>query len=166
METWELLNRESVRQTLADYTAATDEFDLRALASCFSPDGTLEFTGGGVPLVGPKAIEAGLAARLGSPRPSGKNPTHVRHHVSSIRIFAVARDRAEASSYFAVYTDVGLDHWGRYRDVLADRGDRWLFVSRRIRVDGFSSTSLMNDAGTPSAEEPRDVVLKSHEEGQ
>ena len=32
---WELEIRESVRQTLADYTAATDRFDLRALAACF-----------------------------------------------------------------------------------------------------------------------------------
>ena len=34
---WELEIRESVRQTLADYTAATDRFDLRALAACFAP---------------------------------------------------------------------------------------------------------------------------------
>ncbi|EKF21215.1 hypothetical protein C731_4801 [Mycolicibacterium hassiacum DSM 44199] len=33
----ELAIRESVRQTLADYTAATDSFDLAALAACFAP---------------------------------------------------------------------------------------------------------------------------------
>ena len=119
MEAWELEIRESVRQTLADYTAATDRFDLRALASCFGPTGVLEFTGGATPLTGPAAIEAGLGAALSTPPdPTRRTPTHVRHHVSSIRFGSVTPDRVEVSSYFAVHTDVGLDHWGRYRDVL------------------------------------------------
>lgn len=144
MQGWELVLRESVRQTLADYTAATDGFDLGALAACFVPEGTLEFTGGGDALVGRAGIEAGLAAQLSGPRPAGRSPRYVRHHVSSIRIFEVEAQRAEASSYFVVFTDVGVDHWGRYRDVMVPYDDRWLFVSRKIRVDGFSSDSLMN----------------------
>jgi ketosteroid isomerase-like protein len=143
METWELAARESVRQTLADYTAATDRFDLAALGACFSADGVLEFTGGADPLTGPADIEAGLASAMAGP-PPGKAPTHVRHHVSSIRFESVARDRVEVSSYFAVHTDVGLDHWGRYRDVLALIDGRWLFTHRRIRVDGFAADSLMS----------------------
>lgn len=143
MQGWELALRESVRQTLADYTAATDGFDLGALAACFAPEGILEFTGGGDALVGRAGIEAGLAAQLSRP-PGSRSPRYVRHHVSSIRIFEVEAQRAEASSYFVVFTDVGVDHWGRYRDVLVPYDDRWLFVSRKIRVDGFSSDSLMN----------------------
>ena len=77
--------------------------------------------------------------------PSRKTPTHVRHHVSSIRFGSVARDRVEVSSYFAVHTDVGLDHWGRYRDVLVPVDGRWLFAHRRISVDGFAAGSLMTD---------------------
>ncbi len=142
MQTWELAVRESVRQTLADYTAATDRFDLGALAACFGPDGVLEFTGGSEPLAGPAAIESGLAAAMAGPTPSTA-PTHVGHHVSSIRFESVAPDRVEVSSYFAVHTDVGLDHWGRYRDVLVPIDDRWLFAHRRIRVDGFAPDSLM-----------------------
>lgn len=139
----ELAIRESVRQTLADYTAATDSFDLAALAACFAPDGVLQFDGS-EPLTGPDEIRAGLAAQLSGPRDPGRRmPTHVRHHVSSIRFAAVSADRAEVSSYFAVRTDVGLDHWGRYRDVLVPGADRWLFASRRIKVDGFAPGSLM-----------------------
>jgi hypothetical protein len=67
----------------------------------------------------------------------------VRHHVSSIRFGSVASDRVEVSSYFAVHTDVGLDHWGRYRDVLVPVDGRWLFARRRITVDAFSGQSLM-----------------------
>ncbi len=65
MQLWELEVRESVRQTLADYTAATDRSDLAALAACFGAEGVLEFTGGQEPLVGPAAIEAGLGAAMG-----------------------------------------------------------------------------------------------------
>lgn len=147
MEAWELEVRESVRQTLADYTAATDRFDLRALAACFGDEGVLEFTGGAEPLKGPAAIEAGLGEALARPSEAGQParplPTHVRHHVSSVRFGAVARDRVEVSSYFAVHTDIGLDHWGRYRDVLVPVNGRWLFSHRRISVDAFADDSLM-----------------------
>ncbi len=147
MEAWELGVRESVRQTLADYTAATDRFDLRALAACFGDEGVLEFTGGAEPLTGPAAIEAGLRAALGrrsdSGQPAQRVPTHVRHHVASVRFGSVTRDRVEVSSYFAVHTDIGLDHWGRYRDVLTPVNGRWLFRHRRITVDAFAKDSLM-----------------------
>lgn len=144
MQMWEMEVRETVRQTLADYTAATDSFDLSGVAACFAPEGTLEFTGGAQPLTGPVAIEAGLRAATAGPRDPGRPmPTFVRHHVASIRLGAVAPQRVEAASYFAVYTDIGVDHWGRYRDVLVPVGERWLFASRRIAVDAFSPASLM-----------------------
>ena len=144
MEAWELDIRESVRQTLADYTAATDRFDLCGLAACFTPDGVLEFTGGAQPLTGPTEIEAGLGAAVSKdPDADRQPPTHVRHHVASIRFGSVARDRVEVSSYFAVHTDIGLDHWGRYRDVLVPLNGRWLFAHRRISVDAFAADSLM-----------------------
>ncbi|OQZ92678.1 hypothetical protein BST11_04525 [Mycobacterium alsense] len=147
MEAWEVEARESVRQTLADYTAATDRFDLRALAACFADEGVLEFTGGAQPLVGPAAIEAGLGAAVSrsseAGQPARRIPTHVRHHVSSIRFGSVDRGRVEVGSYFAVHTDIGLDHWGRYRDVLAPVNGRWLFTHRRISVDAFAPDSLM-----------------------
>jgi len=144
MEAWELEVRESVRQTLADYTAATDRFDLRALASCFGEEGILEFTGGAQPLTGPAQIEAGLGAAVTRPSQATRRaPTHVRHHVSSIRFGSVTRNRVEVSSYFAVHTDIGLDHWGRYRDVLVPMNGRWLFAHRRIGVDAFAANSLM-----------------------
>ena len=144
MEPWETAIRESVRQTLADYTAATDSFDLAALASCFTADGILEFTGSSAPLVGPTEIEAGLRSQL-SPSPSRARPSYVRHHVSSVRFLLAETHEVETSSYFAVFTDIGVDHWGRYRDVLKPEGARWLFASRKIRVDGFAANSLMNN---------------------
>jgi hypothetical protein len=142
VNSWELEARELVRQTLSDYTAATDRFDLETLAACFADDGTLEFPD--VPaLVGPIAIEAGLRAQITGGSSALPKPTRVRHHVSSLRFVACSSDRVETTSSFAVFTDVGVDHWGRYRDLLIPISERWLFSSRKISVDGFSPESLM-----------------------
>ena len=145
MQDWELVARESVRQTIADYTAGTDGFDLSALAACFTSEGRLDYTGGSGPLIGPSEIEDGLAEQLGT-RTEDAQPSFVRHHVSSVRFLLVQPDRIEASSYFTVLTDIGVDHWGRYRDVLVPVEHRWLFASRKIRVDGFAESSLMRPA--------------------
>lgn len=142
MEMWELAVRESVRQTLADYTAGTDRNRITDVAACFAPDGSLKFTGG-EPMIGPKAIVAGLGTQVNRFAAGPVPLTHVRHHVSSVRFGAVARDRVEVSSYFLALTDIGVDHWGRYRDVLIPVDGRWLFASREAVADGFSSESLM-----------------------
>jgi hypothetical protein len=142
MEIWELAIRESVRQTLADYTAGTDRNRLEEIAGCFAPDGVLTISDRD-PLVGPAAIVAGLSAQVTR---FAENPvplTHVRHHVSSVRFGHVDPDRVEVSSYFLALTNIGVDHWGRYRDVLVPVGGRWLFASREATADGFSSESLM-----------------------
>jgi hypothetical protein len=143
MEIWELVIRESVRQTLADYTAGTDRNRLEDIAACFAPDGTLTI-GGREPMVGPAAIVAGLGAQVNRFAAGPVPLTHVRHHVSSVRFGAVSRDRAEVSSYFLAVTNIGVDHWGRYRDVLVPVGDRWLFASREASADGFSPDTLMH----------------------
>ena len=73
MDTWEPVVRESVRQTLAEYTAATDRNRIADVAACFAPGGTLTFTGGD-PMVGPKAIEAATAHTGGSVRSRPGSP--------------------------------------------------------------------------------------------
>jgi hypothetical protein len=142
VEIWELSIRESVRQTLADYTAGTDHNRLDDIAACFAPDGVLVFSGG-EPLVGPAAIVAGLGAQAGRFAKGPVPLTHVRHHVSSVRFGSVTPDRVEVSSYFLAITNIGVDHWGRYRDVLVPVNGRWLFASREAIAEGFSSESLM-----------------------
>jgi hypothetical protein len=142
VQLWEIMVRESVRQTLADYTAGTDRNRLEDIAACFAPDGVLKISAGD-PMIGPDAIVAGLGGQV-SRFAAGPVPlTHVRHHVSSMRFGVVTRDRVEVSSYFLAVTNIGVDHWGRYRDVLVPVGDRWLFASREATADGFSPDSLM-----------------------
>ena len=142
MEIWEIAIRESIRQTLADYTAGTDRNRLPDIAACFAPEGALTISGR-EPMVGPEAIVAGLGAQVTRFAAGSVPLTHVRHHVSSIRFGLVAPDRVEVGSYFLAVTNIGVDHWGRYRDVLVPVGDRWLFASREASADGFSPDSLM-----------------------
>jgi hypothetical protein len=60
-----------------------------------------------------------------------------------MRFGSVSRDRVEVGSYFLALTGIGVDHWGRYRDVLVPVDDRWLFTSREAIAEGFSADSLM-----------------------
>src|SRR3954466_12762544 len=142
MEMWEPVVRESVRQRLADYTAATVRNRIADVAACFAPDGTLKFTGG-EPMVGPEAIGGALSTQVDRFAAGPVPLTHVRHHVSSVRFGVVTPDRVEVSSYFLALTNIGGGRWGRYGDVLVPVKGRWLFASREAVADGFSPESLM-----------------------
>ena len=67
----------------------------------------------------------------------------VRHHVSSVKIDLTGPDSATAASYFLVFTEIGLDHWGRYADRLARTGGLWQFAHRKVRLDGAAANSRM-----------------------
>jgi uncharacterized protein (TIGR02246 family) len=137
----ELLAREAIRDTIARYNHAGDRGRLDELARCFAEDGVLEIEGE-PRLSGRAAIQAhlaGVAARLAG----NTRRATLRHHVASLRIVLSGADAAEAWSYFSVFTEIGLDHWGRYGDRLVRRGDEWLFALRKVRVDGAAPGSRM-----------------------
>ncbi len=136
MEPWELLVREGVRQTLSSYNYAGDRGDLAGLAATFADDGELVLDGAAPR--GPAAIEAHLAAIL----PTQPRPSHVHHQVAAIHFIAVEADAAETSAYFTVFTDVGADHWGRYRDRLVRLDGAWQFARRQVVVMGFAPGSF------------------------
>jgi len=139
----ELAIREAVRDTIARYNHAGDRGRLEELAAQFAPDGILEIHGGDR-LEGRAAIVAGLGGvvrRSGDGAASSGLPPVLRHHVSSVLIHDITGERAHADSYFAVLTRGGLDHWGRYRDVLVPCEDRWLLAHRLVRTDGYAPDS-------------------------
>lgn len=142
MGNWELLARERVRDTIAAYTHAGDRGRIGELAECFTPDGVLEITGGERANGRPEIVRvlSALAERAAGAR------FFIRHHVSSVRFDQVSVDRIACSSYFAVLTPSGLDHWGRYRDVLVPVGDRWLFQHRKATVDAHITDSWLERA--------------------
>ena len=67
----------------------------------------------------------------------------VRHLLTNTRMVEVAPDRARVESYFTVVTEIGLDHHGRYRDVLVPVGDDWLIRHRLVSTDWRDPRSTM-----------------------
>ncbi|HVH18014.1 MAG TPA: nuclear transport factor 2 family protein [Myxococcota bacterium] len=141
----ELCACESIRDLIARYNHAGDRGRLDELVRCFAEDGAMDLEGV-PPLVGRDAIRAHLtdvASRLAA----RTQRATLRHHVASLRIVLQDGERAEAYAYFSVFTEIGLDHWGRYADRLVRRGDAWLFALRKVRVDGAAPGSRMTTSG-------------------
>jgi SnoaL-like domain len=147
VELWELIARERVRDCLARYTWAGDAGRLEELAAAFCDDGVLEIRGR-EPLHGRAAIVdmLGGVTNPATPAPTAANPQTkriVRHNLANIRFAEVTREQVQVSSYFTVFTEIGLDHYGRYRDTLVPVGDEWLIRHRFVSTDWAAPDSTM-----------------------
>jgi hypothetical protein len=138
MELWELVARECCRDTLAQYTHAGDRFQLDEYAAAFCEDGVLDIRGS-EPVRGRAAIIERVSTATGGQRKAATSSPAtkriVRHNVTNIRFESVRPDEATVASYFTVFTEIGLDHMGRYRDRLVPVGDRWLIAHRFVSTD-------------------------------
>lgn len=140
MELWELIVREQVRETFTRYSTAGDGGRLEDLVAQFAEDAVME-----VPPRGPAAGRAAILEMLKSSatrtRPpvafEGQTPI-LRHFTTNVHFRAVTPQRVETTAYFCAMTAAGPDHWGRYFDVLAPEGDRWLFASRLAKTEGWA----------------------------
>jgi SnoaL-like domain len=154
MELWELVARERIRDSLALYNWSGDAFRLDHLAGAFCEDGVLEVRGQ-EPHRGRAAIVAFLggggdggddesrrAALQAAARASGIRRI-VRHNVTNIHFREVTPEQALVSSYFTVLTEIGLDHFGRYRDTFVPVDDRWLIEHRFVSTDWRAPDSTM-----------------------
>ena len=142
MDVWELAAREGVRDTIAHYNLAGDRGHVDDMMSLFAPDATLTIDGvahGG---------HAEILAVLSDAK--SPHPELIRHFTSTLQIEVPAPDRANARCYFQVLTVNGLDHWGRYTDVLKCVDGRWLFTSRSVRIDGATPGGWAHLRGYPS----------------
>jgi hypothetical protein len=155
MELWELVARESCRDTLAQYTHAGDRYLLEEFAGAFCEDGVLEIRGS-APITGRTAImerfgggTAALAARQAAraaAQSSDESRRVVRHNVTNIRFESTSPEQAVVASYFTVITQIGLDHMGRYRDRFVPVGDRWLIAHRFVSTDWRAPDSIFSAA--------------------
>ena len=148
METWELIARERIRDTLARYTWSGDSLRASELAAAFTEDGELEVRGS-EPVRGRDAIAAFIAG-VGERPPAPSSPVSrriVRHNVTNVRFLELGPERALVASYFTVLTEIGLDHYGRYRDTLVPVGDEWLFRHRFVSTDWWAEGSTMAPSG-------------------
>ena len=155
MELWELTARERIRDSLALYNWSGDALRLDELADAFCEDGVLELRGR-EPLRGRKAIidflggvgSGGDAARR-DPRPSAPGRRRiVRHILTNTRFLEITPEQARVASYFTVVTEIGLDHYGRYRDTFVPVGDRWLIQHRFVSTDWGAPDSTMAPPGS------------------
>ena len=90
------------------------------------------------------ASEARHAARE---QPAGAPRRVVRHNVTNVRFESVSPEEAVVSSYFTVFTEVGADHMGRYRDRLVPVGERWLIAHRFVSTDWHAANSIFGTTG-------------------
>jgi hypothetical protein len=153
MELWELVARECCRDTLAQYTHAGDRYQLDQFAGAFCEEGELEIKGQ-EPLRGRAAIVERFGGSAGArqaqdvaaaARQEGASRRIVRHTVSNVRFEAITPTAATVASYFTVFTEIGLDHMGRYRDRLVPVEERWLIAHRFVSTDWRAPESIFRE---------------------
>lgn len=145
MQLWELVARERIRDTLARYNWSGDALRLDDLAQTFCEDGELELRSD-EPVRGRAAIVELLGGAVAAPNAAAQASgikRIVRHNVTNIRVTDVCPDEARVACYFTVFTEIGLDHYGRYRDVFVPVGDDWLIRHRFVSTDWSASESTM-----------------------
>jgi ketosteroid isomerase-like protein len=134
VELAELAARESIRDLVARYNANGDSGRFDDMLALFAEDAVLELADG--VHRGRAAIRAffeGVATRTGSGQ--GRRAKFVRHMTATHQIDVLSEREARGRCYYAVLTDAGLDHWGRYVDEYRREGDRWLFARRKVTLD-------------------------------
>jgi hypothetical protein len=145
MEFWELAARERIRDTLGRYNWSGDALRLDELAETFCEDGELALRGS-EPVRGRAAIVALLGGVVASPSATAQASgvqRIVRHNVTNIRFTEVSPQEARVVCYFTVFTEIGLDHYGRYRDIFVPVGGDWLIRHRFVSTDWCAPDSTM-----------------------
>lgn len=147
----ELLAREGIRRTMANYTMAGDRLRAEDFMAVFTEDAILESDG--VPEADAFRYEGREAMRQWilrwrqpQPTQAGQSATFVRHHLSTSQIEITSTDSARARTYWVAYTDIGQDHCGYYLDTFRKVDDRWLIAHRKVRLDWRSPQSLFTTA--------------------
>jgi hypothetical protein len=142
MELWELVARERIRDSLARYNWSGDSLRLAELAESFCEDGELQLRG-----EEPVRGRAAIVEFLGGVAAPGAKPAAgrriVRHNLTNTRFLELTAEQARCASYFTVVTEIGLDHYGRYRDTFVPVGDEWLIKHRLVSTDWFTRNSTM-----------------------
>ncbi len=147
MDIEELLAREEIRQLQVTYNTAGDRGKREEFGSVFSEDAVMDMSGEHV--VGRVAIldrlfspQSGLARDA-----SGKRKLNfVRHNLTTSKVDFTSPTTANGRTYFAVITDIGLDHSGVYIDKYAKKSGRWWIVFREVRIDFVAENRVFGSA--------------------
>jgi hypothetical protein len=129
MELWELTAREAIRDLVARYNANGDSGRIDAMLGLFADDAVFE--------VMPDQRYAGSAAIRGFFQgvTDDGDVRVLRHFTATHQIDVLSPGEARGRCYYAVFTEHGLDHHGRYLDEYRCIAGAWRFQTRRVTVD-------------------------------
>ena len=134
METWEIVARESIRDLVARYNANGDSGRFDPLLELFCESAVMVLPDGQYQGKGEiRRMFERVAQDTG--RDSGSRARFIRHFTSTLQIDLAGPNEASSRCYYAVLTDQGLDHWGRYVDRYQCVENDWLFSHRNVTVD-------------------------------
>jgi ketosteroid isomerase-like protein len=128
----ELEAREAIRDLVARYHQSGDAGRLAEMVALFCDEAVLELDGREV--AGRGAIRSLFESAAGATR--SREGAFVRHFTATHQIDVLDAGRARGRAYYAVLTEAGLDHWGRYLDEYRRESGAWRFARRRVTVDG------------------------------
>jgi ketosteroid isomerase-like protein len=118
-----------IQRVLAEYCHAADEFRFDDFEALFTPDAIVTALLAGKTYHGPTEIRGFLE----------KQPAEMQGlHVTVNPSVTVGGDEARVRADFFVLVTRGdssvVGAWGRYRDRLVRRGDKWLFAERHVET--------------------------------
>ncbi|GAA3973524.1 hypothetical protein GCM10023085_65000 [Actinomadura viridis] len=130
----EVIAREEIRDLLIEYVQCADGGRTGRMLELFAEDAVMEATGDPA-CHGRDEIRAYFENAGRSIRRHMATPA-LRHHLSSVRIELTSPAEARTTAYFLAVTEIGPDHWGRYRDTLRRTGDSWQITRRLLQLEG------------------------------
>lgn len=147
----ELLAREELRVLMATYSMAGDRGDFASMAGTFTEDGILD---GRYPGQGHAAIIASLTGRRNAPSGPDRPMPFSRHNLTTSLITFEDDDNAVGRTYFVVFSDVGPDHCGVYRDRFRKVDGAWRIVHRKVRIDWVAENGHTRSTREPGGLTP------------
>jgi len=148
----ELLVRESIRDLVGRYNSAVDRGAYEELARIFTPDGVLSF-GGETGFDGCREIVSAL--RQAADRRGAFAAGNFQRHIIGNSIIHVDGERSARSIHYAlVVSELGVDHFGLYRDDFVALDGRWLIRRRLANLEWVRPDSRFAQYPRPVATPP------------
>jgi len=126
--------KEAIAELIARYNYAIDHNDFQGWADCFASEGV--FDG----MIGKYAAHVELNRFTADVKKLTETTPNLRHYVTNIQT-EINSDQAR-SRCFLMMTSTTKESGtkvviaGEYEDKLVKRNGRWLFLERKVRMDG------------------------------
>ena len=135
MNAREVAAREELRELVARYNDSGDSGRIEELLDLFLENAKLEIQDG-PSYTGREQLRTLFSSVTPPSKEATSPPTRIWHHTSTLVIDLKNETQAQGRCYYAVLTQEGLDHWGRYRDQYECEKGHWRFRSRLVTVEG------------------------------